>query len=168
MTRFAIAFVVLLSLTPLSARATVDDLIETFKSWSAFASGKGKDKTCYMGAVPSKSTGQYKKRGDVHAWVAQQPGEDQFDVVQIVAGYTYKTRSEVTVTIGGDTFTLFTADDSAWARDVKTDRAIVKAMRAGSEMVVRGVSSRGTKTVDTYSLSGFTAAHNATKKACGL
>ena len=32
---------------------------------------------------------------------------------------------------------------------------------------VEGVSSRGTLTTDTYSLSGFTKAHNAIDKACG-
>ena len=34
-------------------------------------------------------------------------------------------------------------------------------------MVVRGVSSRGTQTTDTYSLSGFTAAYRAINTACG-
>lgn len=46
------------------------------------------------------------------------------------------------------------------------DRKLVKAMKAGSKMVVVGYSSRGTKTTDTYSLSGFTAAYNAISKAC--
>jgi hypothetical protein len=35
-------------------------------------------------------------------------------------------------------------------------------------MIVKGTSSRGTLTTDTYSLSGFTAAFNAISKACGL
>ncbi|GAB6052074.1 invasion associated locus B family protein [Magnetospira thiophila] len=168
MLRIFLLSAVLLILAAAPTRAGVDDLIETFKAWSVFASGSGKEKVCYMGSVPSKSEGDYEKRGDVHAWVAQQPGDDQYDVVQFVAGYTFKTRSEVTVTIGNDTFTLFTADDSAWARDVKTDQSLVRAMRAGTEMVVRGISSRGTETVDTYSLNGFTAAHIASRKACGL
>jgi hypothetical protein len=33
-------------------------------------------------------------------------------------------------------------------------------------MIVDGVSSRGTSTHDTYSLLGFTAAHNAINKTC--
>ena len=31
-----------------------------------------------------------------------------------------------------------------------------------------GLSQRGTKTVDTYSLRGFTAAYQAISKACGV
>jgi hypothetical protein len=33
---------------------------------------------------------------------------------------------------------------------------------------VRGTSTRGTKTTDTYSLSGFGAAVNAINTACGI
>ncbi len=39
-------------------------------------------------------------------------------------------------------------------------------MKAGSNLVVKASSSRGTDTTDTYSLSGFTAAYNAISKAC--
>ena len=38
--------------------------------------------------------------------------------------------------------------------------------RAGAEMVVTGTSWRGTETRDTYSLSGFSAAHKAISTAC--
>jgi Invasion associated locus B (IalB) protein len=40
-------------------------------------------------------------------------------------------------------------------------------LKAGKQMIVRGTSSRGTETTDTYSLSGFTAALAAIDKACG-
>jgi hypothetical protein len=41
-------------------------------------------------------------------------------------------------------------------------------MIRGLEMVVRGTSSRGTATKDTYSLRGFTAAYEAARDACNL
>jgi len=40
-------------------------------------------------------------------------------------------------------------------------------MIRGAEMVIAGESSRGTQTTDTYSLLGFTAAHEAMNEACG-
>jgi hypothetical protein len=39
-------------------------------------------------------------------------------------------------------------------------------MRAGSTMVVKGTSARGTRTTDTYSLKGVSAALDAIDKAC--
>ena len=68
--------------------------------------------------------------------------------------------------IGKRKFELFTSGDSAWARNKKDDANIVRAMRSGAKMIVTGVSSRGTKTKDTYSLSGISAAHRAIGKAC--
>jgi len=41
-------------------------------------------------------------------------------------------------------------------------------MRAGGELVVKGVSTRGTLTTDTYSLKGFTAAWKAINTACDV
>jgi hypothetical protein len=41
-------------------------------------------------------------------------------------------------------------------------------MRAGRTMIVKGVSSKDTETTDTYSLLGFTAAHNAINDACNV
>ena len=40
-------------------------------------------------------------------------------------------------------------------------------MKSGKQLIVRGTSSRGTATTDTYSLAGFTAALAASDKACG-
>jgi hypothetical protein len=39
-------------------------------------------------------------------------------------------------------------------------------MKAGTRMIVTGISDKGSKTTDTYSLSGFTAALNAIGRAC--
>ncbi|MEE8247875.1 MAG: invasion associated locus B family protein, partial [Alphaproteobacteria bacterium] len=63
---------------------------------------------------------------------------------------------------------LFTNGASAWAPTAVDDKAIVKSMRAGSSMTVKGTSSRGTQTTDTYSLLGFSKALGAITKACGL
>ena len=59
-----------------------------------------------------------------------------------------------------------TGDKYAWPPEAAVTRRLVKAMRAGRDMVVNGVSTRGTKTTDTFSLLGFTAAHKAISKAC--
>ncbi|MFQ5567926.1 MAG: invasion associated locus B family protein, partial [Paracoccaceae bacterium] len=64
-------------------------------------------------------------------------------------------------------FTLFTEGENAWAPSGKDDSALVDAFRRGAKAKVEGVSSRGTRTVDTFSLSGFTAALEAAAELCG-
>jgi len=46
------------------------------------------------------------------------------------------------------------------------ETGFVAALKAGSSLVVKGTSGRGTETTDTYSLSGTTAAMQAIDTAC--
>lgn len=140
--------------------------IGTFKDWSAHAEGKAKSRTCWIYSEPVKDEGKYKQRGRIYMLVTHRPGEKTTNQVQFTAGYTFKKGSSVRVAIGGKKFELFTNGDTAWARNSKDDRALVAAMRGGAKMIVTGQSSRGTRTKDTYSLSGITAAHKAIGKAC--
>ena len=41
-------------------------------------------------------------------------------------------------------------------------------MKNGNKLKITGYSSRGTKTTDTYSLMGFTAAYNHISKSCNI
>jgi hypothetical protein len=142
--------------------------IGSFNAWSAHLLDEQKAKVCYLHAVPEDSSGDYTQRGDTYVQVTHRTSSKSRNEVSVTAGYVYKKDSSVTLTIDGRKFDLFTHADTAWAEDGKTDNALVAAMRAGREMVVGGTSSRGTLTTDRYSLSGFTAAHSAINKACGM
>ena len=142
--------------------------IGDYGDWSAFQFSEDGNPACYMSSEPTKATGNYKKRGDVFAIVTHRPAEKRIGEVSIIAGYSYKKDSAVAVAIGKQGFELFTQDDGAWALDAATDKKLVQAMRRGNRMVVKGTSSRGTLTTDTYSLKGFTKAYRAIGKACGL
>lgn len=141
--------------------------IGRFADWTAFVDGSEGKKICFIGSAPKKAEGNYTARGQTYVLVSHRPADKAFGEVSVEAGYTYRPGSEVTVEIGGKPFTLFTQGGNAWARNAQADKALVQAMRAGSQMVVKGTSSRGTLTTDTYSLAGFTAAFEAINKACG-
>jgi hypothetical protein len=89
-------------------------------------------------------------------------------VVSVITGYTYQENSEATVQIGNQSFRLFTNGETAWARDEKTDKSLVDAIRKARMLVIKGTSSRGTVTTDTYSLDGSSAAYDAINQACGV
>lgn len=134
--------------------------------WTAFTLPRGGGKVCYMASSPTKAEGDYSQRGEVFALVTHDPKAGIRDEVSIVTGYTYRKDSEVTVQIGGATFDMFTSGDRAWTQGPEEDGPLVQAMIRGVDMVVKGVSSRGTLTSDTYSLSGFTATKAVIDKAC--
>lgn len=144
------------------------ETIGIFGDWSAFKTTESNGNVCYIGAEPEKAEGNYSKRGETYVLVTQRPSVNELDVVSVRAGYKYRQSSEVFIKIGGASFTMFTSEGHAWARDTKTDKALVKAMKRGNKMVIKGTSWRGTETTDTYSLKGFTAAYKASHDACKL
>jgi len=157
-----------LALAGSAAFAAAPKQLGVFDAWSSHMIVEGKKRTCYVYGVPGLSRGDYTRRGPTYLQVTDRTADRARNEVSLVAGYTYKAGSEVTADIDGRKFKMFTRDDGAWTRDGKADAAMVAAMRAGKSMVVHGVSSRGTETTDTYSLKGFTAAHNAIGKACRI
>lgn len=137
-----------------------------FGDWEAYRESDGGKAVCYVGSQPKTAKGKYKKRGKTYVLITHRPAEKSFGVASFKAGYAYRKDSEVDVVIGAETFKLFTDSGHAFAYDQKTDAALVKAMIRGAKMVVKGTSSRGTLTTDTYSLKGFSAAYRAIGKAC--
>ena len=160
-----LAAIVLAVAVPASAES--GKFLGAFKSWEANTSKVGGGRVCYMSGLPKKTEGKYKKRGEASVIVTHWPKRKRFHEVSIVAGYTYKKDSKVELVIDGTTFDLYTDADRAWRYSAREDRELVQAMRKGSNMVIKGVSARGTRTIDSYSLRGFTAAHKAINKACG-
>lgn len=141
--------------------------IGDYGDWAAYTYKENGQNVCYMASTPKKDEGKYTKRGDIYAVVTHRPAEKSFDVVNFVAGYTYKQESQAVVKIGKETFNLFTSDDKAWTNTSQDDVKLVNAMKRGERMIVDGVSSRGTKTKDTYSLKGFMRAYKAISAKCG-
>lgn len=152
---------------PAAAQEGLEDL-GTFKDWTTRSFKEGGKLACTMYTPPKRSEGDYTNRGDVFVFVTHRPGHQRVDEVSVNIGYTYKKGVPVKVTISGTTHKMFSDRGTAWTRDAKSDRALVRAMRAGAEMIVEAISSRGTRTTDLFSLSGFSAAHNAITKACGV
>jgi len=159
-------FLGLLLAGPVAAQAI--QRISDHEAWSAFRYKEDGETVCYMASTPKQAEGDYDSRGDIFAIVTHRPASNRIGEVSINAGYTYKKESAVRVKIGSKSWNLFTNGASAWAPTAQEDKAIVKSMKAGSSMVVKGTSSRGTLTTDTYSLLGFSKALGAITKACGL
>jgi len=141
-----------------------------FASFSTFANiEKGKwnfvkgDDFCYIGSYPiSIKMPEGKKRGDVYILVYR-INKNSEKIIQISAGYNYKEGETVKVKIDKKNYDFYSVDDSAWTED---DKKIIYAMKKGVELTVTGTSSRGTKTIDSYTLKGFTVAFNSLSKDC--
>ncbi len=153
-------------LTADSAAGTAPKTFGNFKAWQAVTSTAEGKKTCYIVSRPTESVPKNANRGDIYFMVTREAAS-KHDKLSLRVGYPFKQDTNATIRVGKQVFRLNTGDKYAWPPDEATARQLVKAMRAGREMMVSGVSTRGTKTMDTFSLLGFTAAHKAISKACG-
>ena len=143
------------------------EVLGNFDNWAAYSFNDGVDEVCYMATQPTKSQGKYTRRDDVFLIVTHRPKEKKFDVVNVVAGYTYKTTSKPQLTIDKNkAIQLVRHENTAWGKNEETDKKLVAEMKKGSQAVLLGTSARGTKTTDTFSLKGFSKAYEAINKAC--
>ena len=142
------------------------------RDWSVFEAGEGASRVCWSLSRPKNSEARRGgarasvNRGDIYLMVAVRPGQGVRNEVSTVVGYTFRENSTVRVDIGSGTFSMFTDGGNAWLENAAADDQMVAAMRRGVDAVITGVSSRGTTTIDTYSLLGFTAALEEAQRLC--
>jgi hypothetical protein len=158
---------VLLVLTAGSAAAQSPQFLGSFRDWNVYRFEDGDQAICYMASEPKKQEGNYTRRGSPAVLVTRRPGPRAVDEVSVQPGYSYLDGSEVQVEVDRNRrFMLFTRGEHAWTKSEDADQALIRAMRGGTDMTVRGTSTRNTFSLDTYSLLGFTAAYEAMIAAC--
>lgn len=150
---------------PAAAQAAPDK-IGVFNDWEAFAFTEGKAKTCYALTRPRTSEPLGVKRGNVYLMVTFRTLPRTRDEISVYFGYKLRAETGIEASVGTDKFSLFGKDEAAWALDTKSDRAVVESMAKGITLTVKGISTKGTATLDHYSLKGFSAALKAIGAAC--
>ena len=157
-----VAFFLFVSLIASSVSAQVK--IATFKDWTVYSTPIEGVKTCYIASFPVDKTGNYTKRDEPYILVTR-VCQDTYEV-STSSGYKYKKNSDVKANIDGKVFTLLTEGELAWLETSQQDKSMISSMKAGSTLKIRGTSIKGTYSIDTYSLSGVTAAHKHMQKNC--
>jgi len=155
----------------LPAAAEPATLLGVFGNWSAYTSGTGSSLTCYALSKPRASR-PAAKRGAIYLMVSDWPSRKVKAEPQIVYGYQAKEGGAAALGVGSDKFTFFIRNNgkegSAWLQQLNDNSRLIDAMQAGVSAVASGISARGTKTSDTYSLSGFNDAMARVHAACQM
>ena len=150
------------------SQADSRQLLGSYKDWDAFILKKDNgEKVCYMISVPKAKMPASLRHGNPFITVSHKPSRKISNELNFVVGYNFQKNSTVRMVVDKSrTFKLFTQGDGAWGYDAKQDNAMASAKKAGLSLVMHATSSRGNATSYRFSLSGFTAAHNAITKAC--
>ena len=143
-------------------------LLGQYGQWGAYAAQSGNSKVCFALAKPASAQTKppNKPRDPVFFFVASRPAENVRNEVSVIIGYAFKPATDATVEIGPAKFALYTQSDGAWIKNAAEEARLVDTMRKGTDLVVSGASSRGTESVDRYSLKGLSQALDRTAQEC--
>jgi len=137
----------------------------TFDFWTAWTDTDGGSKICYVSSTPQTMEPTNVNRGAIHFIVTIRP-TNRNEVATIVGYPIHETNANASAAVDGRSYPMVAQGESAWLASIEDEPGFVGAMRAGATLVVRATSTRGTNTVDTYSLRGITAALNKANAEC--
>lgn len=138
----------------------------TFKFWTAWKSTDAEGVICYISSQPQDSQPTNVNRDPIHFLIIHRKGSSTRNEAQSLMGYPLKDGSVPNVSIDGKNYAMILIESAIWLAKEDDYNGFVDSMKRGSEMVVKGTSTRGTNTTDTYSLSGVTTAMGEIDKAC--
>jgi hypothetical protein len=143
-------------------------LIGQFGTWGAYSATPNGKKVCFALAKPtaSKTNPPNRPRDPAYAFVSTRPSEKVFNEVSIMIGYALKPGSESTLEVGGASYAMYTQGDGLWIKNAAEEERMVEAMRRSADVVVKGVSAKGTETTDTFSLKGLSQALDRIAQDC--
>jgi hypothetical protein len=143
-------------------------LIGQFGTWGAYSATPNGKKVCFALAKPSssKTNPPNRPRDPAYAFVSTRPAEKVNNEVSVMIGYALKPGSESSVEVGGAAFSMYTQGDGLWIKNAAEEERMVEAMRKSADLVVKGVSAKGTETTDTFSLKGLAQALDRISQDC--
>ena len=143
-------------------------LIGQFGTWGAYTATPNGKKVCFALAKPgsSKTNPPNRPRDASYAFISTRPGEKVTNEVSIMIGYTLKPGSEGSVEVGGARYAMYTQGDGLWIKNAAEEDRLVEALRKGADAVVKGVSAKGTETIDTFPLKGLAQALDKLAQEC--
>jgi hypothetical protein len=143
-------------------------LLGQYGGWGAYVATPAGKKVCFALSKPSESqtVPANKPRDAAYMFVSSRPAEKVRDEVSIIIGYGFKPNSDATIDLSGTNYAMYTQNDGAWIKNAAEEARLIDSMRRGSDLVVKGVSVRGTQSTDTYSLKGLAQALDRVAQEC--
>jgi len=177
MRTMAMAAAALAAMAVSAAAAQMVERTGAHRDWSVFQSGTGGERACFVASKPGASVARRGNqrvevnRGDIWLMATiRRSGGAAVTEVSFIPGYPLDASAPIRAQVGSARFDFFTREgETAWAdasRDAAVDRKLVDAFRRGTEVRVTASSTRGTRTEDSFSLLGFSAAFEDAQRLC--
>jgi invasion protein IalB len=143
-------------------------LLGQFGDWGAYKASPGGKTVCFALSKPTSAVTDPpgRNRDPSYAFVSTRPAEKVKNEVSVIVGYPQKPGVDASATIGSASYVMYTQNDGAWVKNAAEEAQMVDAMRKGSDLVIKSISTHNTKTTDTYSLKGISDALDKVAVEC--
>lgn len=162
-----VTFVIVMATSITAVHAQSVRLLGDFRDWSSYATNETGGKLCFVLSKPKDVRPSPSGYTQSYLYLTHRPAEGVQNEFNFVAGYDLAPEQAPIVTIGGRSFDLFVDSDAAWLDDPALSGDVAGNMRAGSSMSIKIIAADGTEVIETFSLSGVTAASRAIDRECG-
>lgn len=162
---FAVLATTAIAVTAVPAMAQSVRVLSEHNAWTAYSTTQSTGQICFVLSRPTTTEPQA-AASEGYFYITHRPDQDVRSEINVVMGYALDAQGTATLSVGGQSFALYTQDDAAWLADTSQSGSALQAIRGGSTMVVEGTSADGTTVRQTFSLSGATAATNAIDAEC--
>lgn len=137
-----------------------------FRDWSSYAAADGAGPICFALTRPTDVSPLPDGYSQAYLYLTNRPSENVTNEINVVAGFEFAPDTSAVLSVGGQSFALFTQADAAWLEDASQSATLAGVMRAGATLTIEGTSAKGIKILQTYSLAGATAASRAIEGDC--
>ena len=152
--------------TAAAAAGPQPTLLGQYADWGAYTATPEGKKICFTIAEPKSSTTSPagRKRDPSYVFISTRPTENVRNEISVVIGYPFK--GDATAEVGTTKFAMYTQNDGAWIKNVAEEARLIDAMRKGADLTIKGTSTRGTQSTDTFALKGLTQAMDRVAQEC--
>lgn len=161
---FRLSLLVGLSAMALPAYAEIK-AIGRFKDWRVYTETVGRDLVCYAATSAFDAAPKDVQHGDVNFFVATWKSGAASSQPSLKVGYDLRADLAPEAIIGREKFKLFASGKEAFAPD-KSEKALVAALKKGSELRIEAASTKPVRTAYHFSLKGSTEAIDRARTIC--
>jgi hypothetical protein len=153
---------VVVALLTVAAPLAAKDSLGVFDDWAAFRDPAVPRCYAITASERERTSSPYQAYADVGTWPRQGVrGQIHFRTSREMA-----RNSHTSLFLGGKRYDLVGGGADAWAKDERTEAAILTALRSANEMSISAIDDGGHRFTDRYSLRGAPTAMDAATVGC--
>ena len=167
MRRLLALAVMMLAMAPVASTPALaqSKAVGRYNDWRVYTEGEGRNLVCFATVEASDKAPKSIDHGEVVFYVTAWKSGAATSQPSLRVGYKLRTDIAPSAVIGRERFAMYAAGEEAFVKDDR-DKALVEAMKKGSELRVEAASVKDARTAYHFSLKGSREAIDKARSLC--